>query len=157
MMIDTPEVTRVAERRTAVIRLVIPKDRIREVMGPGIGELMAAVTGQGIGPTGPWFTRHYRIDPDEWDFEIGVPVSAPVTPVGRVREGFLPAATVARATHSGPYEGLSEAWGALGAWIEANGHAPAREAWEYYTVGPETTPDPSGWRTELNRPLLDRD
>jgi hypothetical protein len=27
--------------------------------------------------------------------------------------------------------------------------------WEYYLAGPESGADPSGWCTELNRPLVD--
>ena len=156
MPIDTPGIVRTDERRTAVIRLVIPKASIREVMGPGIGELMATVQQQGIGPAGPWFTRHFRIDPDEWDFEIGVPVTAAVTPAGRVTAGSLPAATVARTVHRGAYEGLGDAWGELDRWIRTNGRVPGREAWEYYAVGPEASADPADWRTELNRPLSDQ-
>ena len=27
------------------------------------------------------------------------------------------------------------------------------EVWERYVAGPESSPDPTAWRTELNRPL----
>jgi len=40
------------------------------------------------------------------DFEIGVPVTAPVSAVGRVRAGQLPAATAARTVYrTGPESG----------------------------------------------------
>ena len=149
-MLDTPQITEVAAQRTAVIRLTIPRAEIRQVMGPGIGELMAAVAAQGIGPAGPWFSHHLRMDPAVFDFEIGVPVTAPVTPVGRVVPGELPDSTVARTVYRGPYEGLGSAWGEFDAWIKANGHTPAPGLWECYVAGPESGPDPAGWRTELN-------
>ena len=44
-------------------------------MSPGYRELMAALAAQGIAPAGPWFTHHLRMDPDTFDFEIGVPVT----------------------------------------------------------------------------------
>jgi len=75
-MIENPRIVQTEASRTAVIRMVIPKDAIQREMGPGIQELMAAVAAQGIGPAGPWYSHHFRIDPQVWDFEIGVPVGA---------------------------------------------------------------------------------
>jgi effector-binding domain-containing protein len=123
-------------------------------MGPGISEVMAAVAAQGIAPTGPWFTHHLRMDPAIFDFEICVPVSTPVAPVGRVKPGQLPAARVARTIYRGPYEGLGAAWGEFDAWIASQGLTPGPDLWEVYAVGPESSPDPADWRTELNRPLI---
>jgi effector-binding domain-containing protein len=122
-------------------------------MGPGIGEVRAAMAAQGLAPAGPWFTHHLRMDPDIYDFEIGVPVTSPVTATGRVKAGQLPATLVARAVLHGDYEGLSDAWGELDAWIAAQGHTPRGDLWERYVVDPESNPDPAAWRTELNRPL----
>ena len=152
-MLDKPEIVQTHAQLTAFIRLTIPRKEIRNVMGPGIAELMAAVAAQGIAPTGPIFSHHLRMDPDIFDFEICVPVTKPVTPVGRVKPGQLPAATVARTVYHGPYEGLGPAWGEFDAWIAAEGHTPAPDLWECYVAGPESNPDPATWRTELNRPL----
>ena len=77
-MLDTPQIAQTTTQLTAVIHLTIPREEMRNVMGPGIAELMAAVAAQGIGPTGPWFTHHLKMDPATFDFEIGVPVTAPV-------------------------------------------------------------------------------
>lgn len=153
-MLDTPRIVKTPAQLTAVIKLAIPRDQIRHVMGPGIGELMAAVAAQGIAPTGPVFSHHFKMDPAIFDFEIGVPVAAPLAATGRVTAGSLPAATVARTTYHGPYEGLASAWGEFNAWLEAHGHTPAPDLWECYVTGPESGPDPAAWRTELNRPVL---
>jgi effector-binding domain-containing protein len=150
-MLDTPQITQTAAQVTAVIRLTIPREAIRSVMGPGIGELMATVAAQGIGPA-----YHLRMDPNTFDFEIGVPVTAPVAAAGRVKPGQLPATTVARTVFQGAYEGLGAAWGEFDAWIVANGHTPGPDLWECYVAGPESSSDPASWRTELNRPLVRR-
>ena len=152
-MLDKPQITEVAAQQTAVIRLTIPREEIRNVMGPGIGELMATIAAQGIAPAGPWFTHHLRMDPDIFDFEIGVPVTAPVAAAGRVKAGQLPATRVARTVYHGPYEGLAAAWAEFDAWIAAEGHTAGTDLWECYVAGPESSPDPATWRTELNRPL----
>lgn len=153
-MLESPHVTRSEPQLIASIHLTIPPSEIQNVMGPGIQEVMEAVAAQGITPTGPWFTHFFRLDDEIMDFEIAVPVAAPVAPAGRVRPGQLPAATVARAVYRGPYEGLVEAWGEFDAWIAAQGHKVGPELWEVYAVGPETSANPADWRTELNRPLI---
>jgi effector-binding domain-containing protein len=48
---------------------------------------------------------------------------------------------------------LPVAWGEFDTWMKANGHEPAENLWELYSVGPQSMPDSAGWRTELNRPL----
>lgn len=154
-MIDTPHLTHSPAQHTAVIRLAIPRAEIQHVMGPAITEVMAAVAAQGIAPAGPWFTHHLRMDPEVFDFEVGVPVPTPVAAAGRVQPGELRATRVARTVYQGGYEGLGAAWGEFEAWLTAGGHAVAPDLWEVYAAGPESSADPAGWRTELNRPLAD--
>jgi effector-binding domain-containing protein len=155
-MLDSPEITESPSQPAAVIRITVPRDQIREVMGPGINELRATLAAMGVTPNGPWYTRHLRMDPAVFDFEIGLPVATPVSASGRVQPGELPAARVARTSYRGGYEGLPAAWGELDAWIKDNGHAPERSLWEVYAEGPESGTDPGQWRTELYRPIVAR-
>ena len=152
-MLNKPQIAQTAEQPAAIIRFTIPRDEIRNVMGPGYQELMAAVAAQGIAPAGPWFTHHLSMNPETFDFELGVPVAAPISAAGRVKAGQLPAATVAQTVYHGGYEGLGDAWAEFEAWIAAEGYTPAPNLWERYVAGPESNPDPATWRTELNRPL----
>jgi len=153
-MLDKPRIEQTDVQLTAVIRLTIPRAEIQSVMGPALAEVMAAIGAQGIAPAGPVFSHHLRMDPDTFDFEVGVPVMAPVSTTGRVKASQLPAATVAQTVYHGPYEGLGSAWAEFVEWIVAEGHKPAPDLWECYVTGPESNPDPATWRTELNRPLL---
>ena len=152
-MIDTPTIQVTARQSTAIIHVTIPREQIRAVMGPGYRELLDALRAQGIVPAGPWFTRHLRMDPQMFDFEIGVPVDIPVVPMGRVTNGDLPSATVARTIYHGNYEGLPSAWRAFDAWIAAEGRVASPSLWETYVTDPKVDPDPAAWRTELTRPL----
>lgn len=153
-MLDKPQIVRTEAQLTTVIRLTIPRAEIQSVMGPAISEVMAVIAVQGIVPAGPVFSHHLRMDPDIFDFEVGVPVIAPVSATGRVKASQLPALTVARTVYHGPYEGLGSAWGDLIEWITTEGHDPAPDLWECYVAGPESNPNPATWRTELNRPLI---
>jgi len=146
-MIDEPKIVRTEAQPAAVIHVTVAKDKIREVMGPGLKELRDTLAAQGIEPTGPWFTRHFRIEPSQWDFEIGLPIRTAITPQGRVEAGELPAPTAARTVYHGGYEGLGAAWGELMGWIEAQGHVAAPSLWEVYL-------EESPCRTELTRPLV---
>ena len=60
---------------------------------------------------------------------------------------------LARTVYHGPYQGLPDGWGEFVQWMKANGHEQAEDLWEVYLVGPQSSPDPADWRTELNRPL----
>lgn len=152
-MISPPITVTTEAQPAAVIRLTIPRDEIQHVMGPAIQEVMQAVASQNLTPAGPVFSRHFDMQPDIFDFEVGVPIDGDFTPVGRVYVSELPAATVLQSVYSGPYEGLGEGWGEFMGWIEDNGHTTANGLWERYVTGPETSPDPADWRTELNKPL----
>ena len=152
-MIDTPTLVHTAPQHIARIHLTIPRADIQKVMGPGIGEVHRVLAEQGIAPTGPWLTHHHQMTAENFDFDIAVPVATPVQPSGRVTPGILPAARVARTVYHGGYEGLSGGWGELMAWMAAQGLTPAADLWERYLVGPESSPNPADWQSELNRPI----
>ena len=153
-MLDTPHITATTAQQAAVIHITVPRAKIQEVMGPAMGEVMAAIATQGIAPAGPMFSHHLKMSPGVFDFEVGVPVSTPVATVGRVKPGQLPATRVARTVYRGRFEGLFAAWGEFDAWVAAEGLTPGPDLWECYLSGPEANPDPATYRTELNRPLV---
>ena len=153
-MIDTPQIIQTTAQITASIHLTVTLDEMQKVFGPTIGELMSALAAQGIAPVGPVFAHHLRGPTDTFDFELSVPVSAPVTAAGRVKPNQWPAMRVARTVYHGPYEGLPEAWGKFMGWIEENGLATTADLYECYLTNPDENPDPATWRTELNRPLI---
>jgi uncharacterized protein YndB with AHSA1/START domain/effector-binding domain-containing protein len=152
-LIESPAIAETGPLLAAAIHVTVPRSEIQSVMGPGITEVMAAVTTQGIGPTGPWFTHHLKVDRATFDFEICVPVSRPVSAVGRVMPREIPSMKVARTIYRGPYEKLGSAWGEFNDWIKANGHRTGSDFFECYAVGPESGPNSAEWTTELRRPL----
>jgi uncharacterized protein YndB with AHSA1/START domain/effector-binding domain-containing protein len=153
-VLDTPQILRTSAQPIAVLHLTVPRAEMQKVMGPGLQELMAAVAAQSVATMGPWFTHHLKMDPAVFDFEIGVPVASPVSPAGRVKPGTWPATRMARTVHRGGFEGLGPAWGTFDAWIKSEGHRAAQDLWERYVKGPESGPDATTYRTELNRPLI---
>lgn len=154
-MIEQPVVTRSVEQLAACLRLTVPREEIRTVMGPGLKEVHAALAELGVKPAGPWFTRHFRMDPKVFDFEICVPTTEPIAKAGRVEATRLPSARVARTVFHGSYQGLPDAWREFDAWISGSGYQTEGGLWEIYAVGPESAAKPEDWRTELYRPLAD--
>lgn len=152
-MLDTPKIVETAELAAAVIHLTVARGEMPSVFGPAVSELLTTLGNQGIEPVGGIFAHHLKLSADSFDFELGIQVTSPVEPAGRVKPGCLPATKVARTVYTGPYEGLPSAWHEFEGWMSANGHERAAELWELYAVGPQSTPDPAQWRTELNRPL----
>jgi effector-binding domain-containing protein len=153
-MIDKPQIVQTSAQPAAVIHITVPREEIQTVMGPAMAEVHSVAAAQGVAPAGPMFSHHLRMDPNVFDFEVGLPVSARVNSAGRVQPSELPAARVARTVYHGSYEGLADAWGEFMGWIEAEGLSPAPDLWECYLSGPESSPDPADWHTELNRPLV---
>ena len=152
-MISAPLIVEAKAEPAAVIHLTVARSEMIKVFGPAVGELMRALAEQGLTPLSAVFAHHLKMSPDSFDFELGVTVADAVQPTGRVKPGELPAAKVARTLYSGPYEGLPSAWREFSAWIAAHGLEPADNLWELYSIGPQSTPDPANWRTELNRPI----
>ncbi|TVP50430.1 MAG: AraC family transcriptional regulator [Gemmatimonadales bacterium] len=138
----------------AVIQLRIPRSEMGKAFPGAIHEILDALGAQGRAPAGPPFARHFRLDPEVFDFEVGFPVAPSpgddLQPVGRMVAGELPAARVVRTVHHGPYEGLPAAWQAFSKQVRDAGIPVAEEFRERYVVGPESGPDASAWRTELS-------
>ncbi|MEP7313711.1 MAG: GyrI-like domain-containing protein [Pseudomonadota bacterium] len=152
-MISAPLIVQTSVQEAAVIRLKVLRSDMMKLFGPAVGELLSELHAQNIEPIGGVFAHHYRITSDTFDFDLGIKVSAPVKESGRVKRGELPAAKVVRTIYSGAYDGLPGAWDEVNAWIKINGLDQAGDLWELYSVGPQSSPNPADWRTELNRPL----
>ena len=158
-MIETPEITNSRQVTAAVIHIKCPREKIQLEVGPAIKEILAALASEGQSPQGPMFMHHLTMSKSHFDVEVGFPINAPLRASGRVKTSALPAARVARTIYHGPYEGLFSAWDEFrkrlerDSLVEKSVLSPIKTLWERYLVGPETTNDPSQWRTELNLPF----
>lgn len=154
-MIEPPVILVTEPQSYAAIHTIIPVAQIQSAMGILVSEVAAALTAQGVPPTGPWFTHHFHKPVETFDFEVCFPVATPIQPSGRVQPKIWPALKLARTVYHGNYTGLPAAWGEFEQWVKAHSQHPGTEFWERYLVNPETSENPEDWRTELNWPLLD--
>jgi NTE family protein len=101
-----PAVVTLEPATTAVIRRVVPMDRLPEFFDSSFGALAAAVTGQGAGIAGPAFALYHGMPTDTVDLEVGLPTQRAVVAHGDVVASALPGAaspgrcTLARSTGS---------------------------------------------------------
>lgn len=150
MMVLTPiELTELPEMQVAAVRLLIPRARIGEVMGPAIGAIFRTLAQQSVRAIGPVCTHHFRIDPLVFDFEVAVPVNAAITQDVDVQPSIIPAFRIARTIYSGPYEGLGAAWQQFESQLDSMHLIRRPNLIERYLRGPESELPPTEWMTEL--------
>jgi effector-binding domain-containing protein len=78
--------------------------------------------------------------------EFGVQVVRHFEGEGEVVCASTPAGRVATVVHTGPYDGLSQAWDEILAWCAENGHAWSGVSWEVYG---DWTEDPAKLETRI--------
>jgi len=87
------------------------------------------------------------------DVELCVPIRKPIPGSDKVKVNELPEIEAACIIHKGPYEGISEAYGALMAWVEKNGFQFAGPSREIYITSPYDTEDTAKYVTEIQFPV----
>jgi effector-binding domain-containing protein len=136
------------------IRDRIPPAEIPAFLQGAFAELYGRLGLLGLPPAGHPFVIYHAFGPSEMDAEVCVPVARPATARGRIQSRELPAATVVRTLHVGPYDELGAAYRALTDWIERNGFEAAGPVQERYLNGPGEGVGPADFRTEVEIPVV---
>jgi len=118
------------------------------------GELFGRLELLGVPPAGHPFVIYHAFGPVDIDAEVCVPTAAAVSATGRIQSRELPAMTVARTLHVGPYEELGAAYRALTEWINHHGLESAGPVQERYLNGPGDRVTPAEYRTEIEIPIV---
>lgn len=130
-----------------------------ETVGPeskaGFGELFGYLAGLGVPPAGPGYLAYPdpEFNEDDFGLDICLPVAADVKPHGRMQRIERPAMRVAFAMHSGPYDGLHQAYQAVNTWVQRRDLEQDGPTLEIYHAGPGDTSDPAQFRTEAAIPV----
>jgi effector-binding domain-containing protein len=136
------------------IRANVTMETIAQTIGACYGEMMAYVQEIGSQIVGPPFIVYPDMvdEAKPFDIEPCFPVPPGLAPRGRIEVRRLSGGTVATTMHTGPYDGLVDAYAALQAWVEANGRAVVGPPREVYFNGPQdATPDQ--YLTEVAWPI----
>ena len=146
-------VKEVAPERFAGVRGTYRIAELGEVMGREFGRIMAAMTAQGVRPSGGALTVYHGWTEDTVDAEIAFTVDGDFAPQGDVRPGMLPGGEVAFTVHVGPYDQIGAAYEAIQHHAKANDLVLANTMWERYLTDPAVEPDLSKHVTEVFWPF----
>jgi effector-binding domain-containing protein len=125
-----------------------------EFIVASMGDLFRRLDTLGVPPGGEPFVVYHEFGPHGIDAEVCVPVGGPIEPTERIQFAVLPAMTVARTLHVGPYEALGEAYRAVANWIAEHGFEGAGPMRERYLNAPDEVSSPAEYRTEVETPVV---
>jgi len=153
------EITNTVPGTVLELRRAVRPEHIGEDIGVGLAELYAEVEVAGLHPAGaPAVTYLESPEPGRTMIvDLGVlvlPGSGETTPGGDARVVGQHSRPVARTIHHGDYTGIRAAYEALEEWIFSHGYRSAGPPTETYLAGPDSEPDPAGYRTEVAIPVV---
>jgi DNA-binding transcriptional MerR regulator len=131
----------------AGIRSVIPT---YGAIGALFDELYAYLGQRGMGGLAVGIDHNDEYKERDPDMEATIYLEASVPASGRIRVYTLPGGTVASTIHRGPWQGMSRAYAALAAWMQASGYAPSGPSRELYLHHGAT---PDAHVTEIQIPV----
>lgn len=120
----------------AVVRARLRVDELPTFLGSVFGDVICALTKQGLAPAGPPFGR-YRPVEGGFEVEAGFPTTGPVAEAGRIVSSDLPGGSAAQTIHRGDYSGVGAAYAAVAAWVQEHGYVATGPPWECYLDGPD--------------------
>lgn len=143
----------IAGQPVLVVRRRVKRSEIAKMIGESLPLVFLHAQKIGAALTGLPIARYLDWGPGMTTLEAGMRVAAPVAGEGEVLAEMLPGGLVATTVHSGLYDKLPEAHGAIQQWVEEHGLTPAGAPWESYVNDPAEFPDPQDWKTEVFWPL----
>jgi AraC family transcriptional regulator len=156
----TYSVTRkdIAPQPVLVMRRRVKRSDIAATIGEVLPHVFAHAQHHGIALAGLPFTRYIEMGPGLITMEPGMRIASGDGRTSKsggagVVADTLPGGPVATTTHTGPYEGLPDAYAAIQEWIEEQGFVASGSPWECYITDPSEQPDPKDWKTEVLWPL----
>lgn len=135
------------------IRRHLATDDLPAFVGESCEKLFARLSLLEVPPNGAPFVIYHAFGPGDIDAEVCAPALHPVAGSGEMEFRVLPAATVARTVHTGPYDGLGAAYTELTEWIGDHGFESAGPPRERYLTEPGPNLAPADYVTEIEFPV----
>lgn len=147
----------------AGVRCTVPLGQLGDIIAPSLDKAMAWLKARAVRPSGaPLIRYHFCPTVPSNDASVDVciawPISTPISPDDSIAVESIPGGTYASLVFTGAENGIAGN-AALLSWIDENGLTP--DCWqqsggeafagrvEYLIDGPEDSPDPSTWRSEV--------
>jgi effector-binding domain-containing protein len=146
-------IKKVAPMKIASVRGTVPTYHDISIL---VEQLMPVFTSHAASIVGPFVAIYHDMEYREKDVDIeaAVPISEELGLPDPIIIRELPGEdTMASLVHKGPYETISEAYGALMAWCQSNDYELAGPDREIYLTSPGETKNPEEYVTELQHPV----
>jgi effector-binding domain-containing protein len=157
---EAVEVEQRTPRPVLSIRANVWVAELSQAQGESLRALWSFLQQHRVTPAGPPVVRYHSFGETQADQETGIPVAEGVAGEGRVAASELPGGAAITTWQLGSHDGLADAYGHLGSWLQANGREADGAAWEVYGwIDPGVEPDPAAWpaptqwRIQLVQPL----
>ena len=154
--VNEPEILTVEELPTVVaVFNNHPMNEMPSAFDQTYQALFPTLGAKGIAPVGPGFALYTSTPTDTVSFEVGIPVSQPLEGDVSADNGIvlknsvIPAGKIARISHIGSFDGLSQAWDSFVETLESAGHEIDMPYWEVYVTEPSPEMAPSTLQTDL--------
>lgn len=151
-------VKEVAPEHSASVRGTYAIAHIAETMPKEFGRVMAALTAEGVQPSGGAVAIYHGWTEETVDVEIAFTIRGVFFPQdakrGSVKASRVPGGKVAFTVHVGPYDQIAAAYAAIQAYARANSLKLADKMWERYLTDPAVEPDLAKHVTEVYWPLV---
>jgi effector-binding domain-containing protein len=145
------------EQPIVSIRQHLPTVDMPGFFGQSYQELYMLLGELGVQGTGAPFVIYHAFGPGDVDAEVAVPVgflvTFPAAQADRMISRVLPAGTVARTLHQGPYDQLGTAYTELTEWVGDHGFEAVGPARERYLNEPGPDLSPADYLTEIDIPV----
>ena len=151
------------------IRAKVRRADVGDWCGASFPRIEAAVAAAGTDPVGPGGATYDAafFEQDVGEVLVFVPVAQPHplttlpgfpadTGPGRIESTTLPGGRFAVAVHTGDYEDIDRSYGRLGGHVAEHDRPLPEPIREHYLVGPDRTPNPHEYRTEIWWPIRGR-
>jgi effector-binding domain-containing protein len=157
-MQEVPQVTERSRQPYLAIPFTVTMATFPQAADTGFPQLLGWLSEHGVTLAGPPFIRYRVVDmAAELEIEIGAPIAEPVPGSGPIQAGELPAGRYVTLVHTGPYDGLAAANGALQDWARdqgialesSEGERRFRGRVEFYRTDPAVQPDTAKWQVEI--------
>lgn len=130
-----------------------PMDDFPAYVGRAFGALFGYVELFEVAPAGMPMVIYHDFGPDGVDAEVCLPIAYELPNASEFQIRVLPASTVARTLHVGPYDKLEKAYKAILAWIPKHEFDVAGPIQERYLNSPDEVP-PTAYETEIEVPIV---
>jgi effector-binding domain-containing protein len=147
------EIKEVEDQFTLAVRLICRPEQLPEIMVAVYAEISDMMQQRTIPFAGPPFALYHNMDIENFDVEIGFPVSESFEGEGRVLPGLIPGGRVVSILHTGPYAELEKTYDIAISYIREKGIGIDSWMYERYLNSPEdSTVD--NLKTEIFFPII---